>query len=241
MSTRALVPAALAVAFATCASPGRGETVLITGANAGIGLEFVRQYAARGSTVIATHRRDETPDTLAALAAEYPNVRVERMDVSVHAQINALAAKLANVPIDVLINNAAIWTIGDHEIFGSNTHSRMLLPRQSSEAFRTAAASRLKSSKPSRCARASCARRRPASVMTSPFPCRRLSSTPKNSSSSQISQGIEALLRRVAAGRFRNATRFRDAAEVGGGGQSSKPPRESKDTYISIQLRILIS
>ena len=95
------------------AAGGRAETVLITGANAGIGLEFATQYAARGSTVIATHRREHTPDTLAELAARYPNVRVERMDVAQHAEIDALAAKLADTPIDILINNAAIWQVGD--------------------------------------------------------------------------------------------------------------------------------
>jgi NAD(P)-dependent dehydrogenase (short-subunit alcohol dehydrogenase family) len=89
------------------------ETVLVTGANAGIGLEFATQYAQRGATVIATHRRDTVPDTLAGLAAEHSNVRVERMDVSVPEEIDKLAAKLAGVPIDILINNAAIWTIGD--------------------------------------------------------------------------------------------------------------------------------
>jgi NAD(P)-dependent dehydrogenase (short-subunit alcohol dehydrogenase family) len=113
MSTRAIGLAALVAACSTLVLPSRAETVLITGANAGIGLEFTRQYAERGSTVIATHRRDETPETLVALQAEYPNVRVERMDVSVHAEIDALAAKLENMPIDILINNAAIWTIGD--------------------------------------------------------------------------------------------------------------------------------
>jgi NADPH:quinone reductase-like Zn-dependent oxidoreductase len=47
----------------------KADTVLITGANSGIGLEFARQYAAKGWTVIATHRRAETPRTLADLAA----------------------------------------------------------------------------------------------------------------------------------------------------------------------------
>ena len=38
------------------------ETVLITGSNQGIGLEFAKQYAERGWSVIATHRRGTTPD-----------------------------------------------------------------------------------------------------------------------------------------------------------------------------------
>ena len=59
------------------------ETVLITGANQGIGLEFARQYADRGWTVIATHRRTSVPDTLAKLAAQYPSVRIETLDVTV--------------------------------------------------------------------------------------------------------------------------------------------------------------
>jgi NAD(P)-dependent dehydrogenase (short-subunit alcohol dehydrogenase family) len=106
--------AALALVFASGLAPlARAETVLITGANAGIGLEFAKQYAERGATVIATHRRDTVPDTLAALAADHPNVRVERMDVTVHEEIDKLAAKLTGVPIDILVNNAAIWTIGD--------------------------------------------------------------------------------------------------------------------------------
>lgn len=110
---RALLWLAICLSPWALASFAVAETVLITGANAGIGLEFATQYAARGATVIATHRRDAVPDTLAALAAEYPNVRIERMDVSAHQEIDALSRKLAGVPIDIVINNAAIWTIGD--------------------------------------------------------------------------------------------------------------------------------
>jgi NAD(P)-dependent dehydrogenase (short-subunit alcohol dehydrogenase family) len=113
MQARSAIVVLLGVAFALLANSARAETVLITGANAGIGLEFTKQYAARGATVIATHRRDRIPETLAAVVAEHPNVRVERMDISERAEIDALAAKLAGVPIDILINNAAIWTIGD--------------------------------------------------------------------------------------------------------------------------------
>jgi len=113
MRSSVFVPVVFAVVLSGLALAGRAETVLITGANAGIGLEFAKQYALRGSAVIATHRREQTPETLAELRAEYPDVRVERMDVSVAEEIDALAAKLSGTPIDILINNAAIWIIGD--------------------------------------------------------------------------------------------------------------------------------
>jgi len=103
--------AGLLATLLVCALPGvaGAETVFITGANSGIGLEFATQYAAAGWTVIATHRRSEIPDTLADLMADYPNVRVETLDVTDQAQATALAAKLADVPIDVLINNAGVY------------------------------------------------------------------------------------------------------------------------------------
>ncbi|MDE2655265.1 MAG: SDR family NAD(P)-dependent oxidoreductase, partial [Gemmatimonadota bacterium] len=89
-------------------SAAQAQTVLVTGSNRGIGLEFAKQYADRGWTVIATHRRDTTPDTLAALEEQYPQVRAEKLDVTDHASIDALAEKLDGMPIDVLINNAGI-------------------------------------------------------------------------------------------------------------------------------------
>lgn len=101
-------------------------TVLITGSNRGIGLEFATQYAARGWTVIATHRRMTTPESLAALQAQYPAVHPERLDVLDHASIDALARKLQGTPIDVLINNAAIMGTGDPasaQSFGSLKHA----------------------------------------------------------------------------------------------------------------------
>ena len=84
-------------------------TVLITGANQGIGLALAKGYAAQGWTVIATHRRDSTPETLAALEAQYPGkTRAEQMDVTSDEQIEALAARLKGQPIDVLLHNAAL-------------------------------------------------------------------------------------------------------------------------------------
>jgi NAD(P)-dependent dehydrogenase (short-subunit alcohol dehydrogenase family) len=99
------------------------ETVLITGANQGIGLEFAKEYAARGWTVIATHRRPTTPQELAELAARYPaKVRIERMDVTDAAQIEALGAKLKGVPIDVLLNNAGLVRTDPIDKPGGNTN-----------------------------------------------------------------------------------------------------------------------
>lgn len=86
----------------------RSQTVLITGASQGIGLEFTRQYAASGARVIATHRRATTPEKLAALAGTYPQLQIERMDVADAVQIDALGAKLKGVPIDILLHNAGL-------------------------------------------------------------------------------------------------------------------------------------
>jgi NAD(P)-dependent dehydrogenase (short-subunit alcohol dehydrogenase family) len=99
------------VVLGTLAAPlaATADTVMITGANSGIGLEFARQYAQMGWTVIATHRRAAPPKTLTDLAAKYHKVRIESLDVTNLDQAQKLAAKLAAVPIDVLINNAGIY------------------------------------------------------------------------------------------------------------------------------------
>jgi NAD(P)-dependent dehydrogenase (short-subunit alcohol dehydrogenase family) len=83
-------------------------TALITGASSGIGLEFAKQYAAQGWSVIATHRHESTPPALATAAAQSSCIRPEQLDVTVESQARALAQKLDGAPIDVLINNAAV-------------------------------------------------------------------------------------------------------------------------------------
>ena len=119
---RMLSVALVAVALGALCGPARADTVLITGANQGIGLEFAKEYAARGWTVIATHRRDTTPPELATLAAKYPKVRVERMDVTDPQQIEALGAKLKGVPIDVLLSNAGLVRTDPLDKPGGNTN-----------------------------------------------------------------------------------------------------------------------
>ncbi len=79
------------------------HTVLITGANRGIGLELARQYAAAGWHVIGTARKPAAADELDAIAA-----KVVQLDVTDPASIERMARDLADTPIDVLINNAGI-------------------------------------------------------------------------------------------------------------------------------------
>ena len=82
-------------------------TVLITGANRGLGLEFVRQYSAAGWHVIACSRRGS--QALDSLAESRAGISLHALDVSDHESIGALGIALAGQPIDVLINNAGIY------------------------------------------------------------------------------------------------------------------------------------
>jgi NAD(P)-dependent dehydrogenase (short-subunit alcohol dehydrogenase family) len=112
MNMRKLALHAALVAGTLMAAPTAfAETVLITGANSGIGLEFTRQYVEKGWNIIVTHRRPETPPSLAEIAKKYDKIRIEKLDVTSEEQVHALAAKLADTPIDVLINNAGVYTI----------------------------------------------------------------------------------------------------------------------------------
>ena len=93
-------------------------TVLVTGANRGIGLELARNYAERGWAVIATARKPEKADELNAIAKANPKVSVERLDVLDQAQVDALANKYKDTPIDVLLNNAAILGAKEPQVLG---------------------------------------------------------------------------------------------------------------------------
>ena len=101
------VIAALSLCAARAAAP-EAPTVLVTGANRGIGLEFVRQLSARDWRVIATARRPADAVELQALATDDADVVIEALDVTDHAAIDALAAKYRGQPIDVLLLNAAL-------------------------------------------------------------------------------------------------------------------------------------
>ena len=114
-------------------------TVLITGANRGIGLEFVRQYAADGWRVHAAARNPDKAKDLAAIPGE---VTAHALDVTDGRQVAELAAALADAPIDLLINNAGVAGRGgsdlgriDYDLWQETMTVNTLAPVRVAEAF----------------------------------------------------------------------------------------------------------
>lgn len=95
------------------------RTALVTGANRGIGLEFVRQLLARGDHVVAACRHPGKASALNTLAGEYPaRLHVLPLDV---ADAKSRASLLHDLPlilgddghIDLLLNNAGVLHSGE--------------------------------------------------------------------------------------------------------------------------------
>jgi NAD(P)-dependent dehydrogenase (short-subunit alcohol dehydrogenase family) len=82
------------------------ETILITGANKGIGLELTRGFASSQRNVIACCRAPEAAGDLQALARTLEGIEIEAVQVSDGDSVAALAARIGDRPIDVVINNA---------------------------------------------------------------------------------------------------------------------------------------
>ena len=87
-------------------------TILITGSNRGIGLEFVRQLSLRDWRIIATARAPQDATDLNTLAHTDPDILIETLDVTDDAEIQALKTKYQAQPIDILLLNAAIGPTG---------------------------------------------------------------------------------------------------------------------------------
>ena len=83
-------------------------SILITGANQGLGFEFTRQYAADGWNVIACCRTPESADALTELAAADSGITIEKLDVRDYEAIEALGKKYTGTSLDILLNNAGI-------------------------------------------------------------------------------------------------------------------------------------
>ncbi|RAU22897.1 short-chain dehydrogenase [Paramagnetospirillum kuznetsovii] len=86
--------------------------ILIIGASRGLGLEFVRQYAADGWRVLATVR-----DPAKGRAVSEAGAEIYICDVADPASIRRLAASLATVKLDIVLHNAGIY--GEAQDFGA--------------------------------------------------------------------------------------------------------------------------
>jgi len=79
------------------------QTIVLTGANRGLGLELARAFAGRGDTVIGGCRN---PDDASELQAVTPHVHA--VDMGDEKSITAFVAAVGDRPVDVVINNAGI-------------------------------------------------------------------------------------------------------------------------------------
>ena len=119
-------------------------TLLLTGANRGIGLELTRQYAADGWQVHACCRSPETAKELLDLSAQSAEqIHVHQLDVCNDQQRSTLVQQLSGQPIDTLFNNAGMYGNWDYQGFGSSNavewenvfRTNVIAPMQMMETF----------------------------------------------------------------------------------------------------------
>ncbi|MCX7091664.1 MAG: SDR family oxidoreductase [Legionellales bacterium] len=108
------------------------NTVLITGANRGIGLEFVKQYNKDGWCVLACCRNPEYAIELEKIKGG--NIEIIQLDVNDFDNISQLGVQYRERPIDLLINNAGISSTDDdfktisHEMILTTLRTNTLAP-----------------------------------------------------------------------------------------------------------------
>lgn len=99
------------------------KTVLVTGANRGLGFEFCSQYVKAGWRVIAACRDVKKAAELQQLSKQYENIQIVNLDVSQHSQIDSLAASLQGEKLDLLISNAGVYGDSAGHGFGAINYS----------------------------------------------------------------------------------------------------------------------
>lgn len=95
------------------------RTVLITGANRGIGLGLTTAYLNMGASVVATYRSAASSEALLSLCEKYDNLRVRHLDITDYAAVSAFKNEFDQ--LDLLINNAGYYgpkgcTFGDTDV-----------------------------------------------------------------------------------------------------------------------------
>ena len=93
-------------------------SILITGTNRGIGLEFVKHYLKNNEKVIATCRNKDSAKDLFKLKNMTNDLTLVELDVSSPNSINEFASKINGQPIDTFINNAGVFGPRNNE-FGN--------------------------------------------------------------------------------------------------------------------------
>lgn len=106
------------------------ETVLITGASSGIGLELARLFAAEGCELILVARRTEKLHQLAAELIEQHRITVQVLtaDLGVPEAVRQIHDSLRrhDRPVDVLVNNAGFGAAGEFATLSAERQSEMV-------------------------------------------------------------------------------------------------------------------
>jgi NAD(P)-dependent dehydrogenase (short-subunit alcohol dehydrogenase family) len=88
------------------------RTILVTGANRGIGYSFCQGFLEKGNKVIACCRQPQQADALQQLKLAYgERLAIKTVDVSKEETIKNLASELKGTAIDILINNAGVYNV----------------------------------------------------------------------------------------------------------------------------------
>jgi NAD(P)-dependent dehydrogenase (short-subunit alcohol dehydrogenase family) len=119
------------------------QTILITGANRGLGLEFCRQYSEQDIHIIACCRNPDSATELQAIAITNPRLSIYALDVNNFNQIDALAQQLSDKTIDILLCNAGVYgdtkkhSFGalDYQIWEQTLRINTLAPVKLAESF----------------------------------------------------------------------------------------------------------